>query len=53
MVFKIFKYNIFFIICFVLLFTGMFFAHDVEAAACDRNSDNEITTGLKEQGFLY
>ena len=43
MVFKIFKYNIFFIICFVLLFTGMFFAHDVEAAACDRNSDNEIT----------
>jgi len=42
-VFKIFKYNIFFIISLVLLFTAMFFAHDVEAAACDRNSDNEIT----------
>ena len=41
MVFKIFKYNIFFIIFFLLL-SSIFISQNLKAAACDRDVDNQI-----------
>ena len=41
MVFKFSKYNIFFIISFLLL-SSIFVSQDLKAAACDRDADNQI-----------
>ena len=41
MVFKFSEYNIFFIISFLLL-SSIFISQDLKAAACDRDSDNDI-----------